>query len=503
MNLVELAEYNVKKFDEHTKLYYQDKEYTNLDLIKTANRLANGLREIGIEPGDKVLVMLLNAPEVFISYQGILRAGAIIIPTIFLLGPREISHIMKNSGATAIITSAAFKDNAQEAAEGIETMKHIIIVEDQSIEGTITYQSLIEGQSEDRPDFETNEDDNAVILYTSGTTGVPKGVMLTHRNLYSNALSSYKLGSDRDPNDISLFILPLSHSFGLTMMNTNFLFPNKSVMMPWFDIEQACQLIEKYKITSFTGVPTIYSLLLNSPEITNKYDLSSLEECRCGSAPLPAEVIKKFEAKFDCSVLEGYGLSEASPVVTAQYKDRPKKYGSIGHAVPDVEVKIVDDNNEPVGPNEIGELIVKGPNVSSGYYQLPEETAQTFRNGWLQTGDMARMDDEGYIFIVDRKKDLIIRGGFNIIPRDVEEILLTHPQLIEAAVIGVPDEKMGEEVKAFVVVQDKTAVTAEELIEHCQQHLAKYKCPKIVEFLDVLPRNAIGKLLRKELRIFK
>lgn len=500
MNLVELANQNIDKFGEVPKLVYEDKEYTNLDLIKKANQLAHGLMDLGIGPEDKVLVMMLNSPEVLISYQGILRAGAIIIPVIFLLGPKEIGHILKNSEAPTIITSVAFMDSINQAREGIESLKHVIIVEDQEVPETITLSSVMNGRSEKYTGLSINDDDNAVILYTSGTTGVPKGVMLSHRNLNANAVSSFKLDPDRPPGDVNLFVLPLSHSFGLTMMNLGFMYPNLSVMIPWFDLETSCQLIEKHKIVGFAGVPAIFSMFLNTPDIVDKYDLSSMKECASGSAPLPVEMLKGFEKKFNCEIYEGYGLSEASPVVSAHYKKRPRKPGSIGQPLPDVTIKIVDLDGTELPVNEVGELIVKGVNVSSGYYNMPDKTAETFRDGWLYTGDMGKIDEDGYIFIVDRKKDLIIRGGFNILPRDIEEILHQYPAVMEAAVIGVPDSTMGEEVKAYIVAQPGATVTEDEIIAHCQEYLAKYKCPKFVEFIDAMPRNPIGKILKKELR---
>ncbi len=498
MNLVDLAEQNYEKYGEITTLIFNDQEYTNVQLFKSANKLANGLIKLGVKPKDKVLVMLMNSPEVIISYQGILRAGAIIIPVVFLLGEKEIAHILKNSEAVAIITSAAFLEKLKIAREEVETLKHVIIVEDEDIPGTIRFSQVLAESSDERPAIEIKEDDMAVLLYTSGTTGVPKGVMLTHKNLYRNAVDAAKT-SEPDPDDISLHVLPLSHSYGLTVMNAGWLYPNKSVLMPWFDLEEACKLIEKYKITGFAGVPAMFAMMLNSPE-TDKYDLSSLKECGSGSAPLPVEVLRGFEEKFNCAIYEGYGLSEAAPVVTTTYRGRERKPGSIGQAIPGVEVKIVDENDREVPVGELGELIVKGPNVSPGYYKLPEETAKTFKNGWLYTGDMARQDEDGYLYIVERKKDLIIRGGFNIVPRDVEEVLYLHPAVIDAAVIGVPDAVMGEEIKAYVVLKEGEKVTEEEIIKHCQEHLAKYKTPKFIEFVEGLPRNPIGKIMRKELR---
>lgn len=499
MNLVQLAEENLEKFGDNTMIIYHDQEYTNVRLFESANRLAHGLISLGIEPGDKVVVMLMNSPEVLISYQAILRAGAVIIPVVFLLGEREIEHILENSKAKAIITSSAFLEKVNLAREDVDTLEHIIIVEDEDLPGTITLDGLIADASPDPPAVDINDEDLAVILYTSGTTGIPKGVMLTHKNLYTNAVSSTKVQS-LEPDEIGLHVLPLSHSYGLTVMNAGLMFPNKSVMMPWFDLEGACALIDKYKVTSFAGVPAMFALMLNSPDITDKYDLTSLTQAQSGSAPLPVEVMKSFEEKFDCIILEGYGLSEASPVVSVHYPDRERKPGSVGQVIPDVKVKIVDESSNEMPLGEMGELIVSGPNVSPGYFELPNETAATFRDGWLYTGDMATMDEDGYLFLVDRKKDLIIRGGFNIVPRDVEEVLHMHPDIIEAAVIGISDSIMGEEVKAVVVLSEDSEATAEDLIKHCQEHMAKYKCPKVVEITTSLPRNTIGKIMRKELR---
>jgi long-chain acyl-CoA synthetase len=498
MNLVELAEQNVQRFGEQTAIVYNDEEFTNARLLGNADRLANGLIRLGVKPGDRVLVMLMNSPDVMVGYQGILRAGAVIIPVVFLLGEKEVGHILKNSEAVAIITSAAFLQKVRIAGQGVESLKHVIIVENEEVPGAVSYRELLASSKDERPDVEIQENDLAVILYTSGTTGTPKGVMLTHKNLYTNAVSAAKTETPR-PDDVSLHVLPLSHSYGLTVMNAGWMFPNKAVLMPWFDLEGACRLIEKYRVTGFAGVPAMFAMMINS-DIPDRYDLSSLRRCGSGSAPLPVEVMRTFEEKFHCIILEGYGLSEASPVVTTHYPDRARKPGSIGQPIPDVEVRIVDESESDVPLGEMGELIVRGPNVSPGYYRLPGETAKTFRHGWLYTGDMARMDEDGYLFLVERKKDLVIVGGFNVVPRDVEEVLHFHPAIIDAAVIGVPDPIMGEAVKAYVVLAEGEKATAEDIIRHCQEHLAKYKTPKYVEILTALPRNPIGKIMRKELR---
>ena len=498
MNLVELADQSYQKYGEHTKILYNDVEYTNLELIRSANKLANALIHLGIKAGDRVVVMLINSPDVLVSYQGILRAGGVVIPVAFLLGTTEIEHILRNSEARAIITSSAFVEKIKLASNEITTLEHVIIVDDQDLPGTIKYSELLAQGTEDRPNLEIKEDDLAVILYTAGTTGPPKGVMLTHKNLYSNIESAMEI-QEINPEEIQLHVLPLSHSYGLAVMNAGWLMMNKSVLMPWFNVEEASKAIEKYKITGFAGVPAMFAMLLNSPVVDN-YDLSSLKNCESGSAPLSIEVMKAFEEKYDCVISEGYGLSEASPVISSTYPQREHRPGSVGQAIPNVEVKIVDEKGNEVETGELGELIARGPNISPGYYKLPDITAETFRDGWLYTGDMARMDEDGYIYLVDRKKNLIIRGGFNISPRDIDEVLLEHPAIIETTVIGVPDPILGEEIKAYVVVKEGEQLTEEEVIAHCQKHLAIYQTPRYIEFTQRLPRSPIGKIMRKELR---
>ncbi len=282
-------------------------------------------------------------------------------------------------------------------------------------------------------------------------------------------------------------------------MNKAYQYGNRHVLMRKFQAEEAFRLIEKHKVTDFPGSPAMFIAMLNSPE-SQKYDLSSLQSCLSGAAPFPVASLLAFQEKFHCTVYEAYGLSEASPAVSTNYHHRPTKPGSIGQPIPEVEVRIVDDQDQEVPCEEVGELLVKGPNVSAGYYKLPEETARTFRNGWLYTGDMARMDEDGYLYIVERKKDLIIRGGFNIYPRDLEEILYQHPAVQDAVAIGVPDPVMGEEIKVYVVLKEGAGATAEDIHQYCREQLAKNKWPKFIEFVSALPRNPMGKILRKELR---
>jgi long-chain acyl-CoA synthetase len=498
MNLVELADQHYRKFGEQVSVIFEGQDYTNLQLLRFSDQLASGLRGLGVEMGDKVMVMLMNCPEVLISYQGILRAGAIIVPVISFLGEREILHILRNSESKVLITNRHLMSKIEEGRAALETLKHIIIVENEEIPETIKFWDLVKQSTAEPVIPDIDEYDLAVILYTAGTTGEPKGVMLTHRNLYSNVVNSSVI-SDIRPDDVMLHVLPLSHSYGLTVMNTGYMFQHKNILMRWFDTEESFRLIEKYKVTGFSGSPAMFAMMLNSP-LADKYDLSSLRRCGSGSAPLPLDILRGFQERFGCPIREGYGLSEAAPIVTTQRPDMPQKPGSIGIPIPGVEVRIVDeaDNDLPIG--DIGELIVRGPNVSPGYYKMPEETGQAFQNGWLYTGDIAKMDEDGYLFIVDRKKDLIIRGGLNIYPWDVEAVIYEHPAVQDVAVVGVPDPIMGEEVKAFVVLKPGHNATGQELIVFCRESLGKFKCPKYIEFIDQIPRNPIGKVLRQELR---
>jgi long-chain acyl-CoA synthetase len=498
MNLVALANENLKSFGEYSCLIFEDSAFTNKQMLYAANSLSQGLKANGIKAGDKAAVMLPNCPEVLVSYQGILRSGAIIVPVISLLTEKELSHILINCEAVAIIICRDIFLKNEAMLKSITTLKRIIIVDSDAPKGTISYRSLLGNNSEEPAHQAIKDDDLAVILYTAGTTSTPKGVMLTHKNLYSNAVSSAAAHGTK-ATDITLVALPLSHSFGITTMNKAYKYGNLHILMGRFQVEEALRLIEKYKVTDFPGVPAMFVMMLNSEEAA-KYDLSSLKRCLSAGAPFPLANMTAFQQKFNCQVFEGYGLSEASPAVATNYHDRPIKPGSIGQPMPEVKVRIVDDKMQDVPVGVAGELLVKGPNVSSGYYKLPEDTAKTFENGWLRTGDMAKMDEDGYLYLVERKKDLIIRGGFNIYPRDIEEVLYKHPAIQDAVAIGVPDPVMGEEVKVYIVLKEGKAATAEEILSYCQDQLAKNKLPKYIEFIKTIPRNPMGKILRKELR---
>jgi len=498
MNLVTLADENLKGFGEYPFLIFEDVALTNKQILQYADGLASGLQKLMVKKGDHVVVMLPNCPEVIISYQGILRCGSVIIPLIPLMNEKELSHILGNCEAVAMITTGDIFQKNQSMLRTIGSLKHMILLGDETPEGAISFASLIGNHAEEPSLPDIGEEDLAVILYTAGTTSAPKGVMLTHKNLYSNAVNASRAHGTQ-ATDVTLVALPLSHSFGITSMNKAYKYGNLHVLMRKFQAEEAFRLIEKHRVTNMPGVPAMFITMLNSPD-ADRYNLTSLKSCLSGAAPFPVASLLAFQKRFNCTVFEAYGLSEASPAVSTNHHDRPTKPGSIGQPIPEVDVRIVGDQDQDVPPGDVGELLVKGPNVSSGYYKLREETAKTFRNGWLHTGDMARMDEDGYLFIVERKKDLIIRGGFNIYPRDIEEIMYQHPAVKDAVAIGVPDTVMGEEVKVYVVLKEGKKASAEELLQHCQSGLTKHKWPKFIEFTETLPRNPMGKILRKELR---
>jgi long-chain acyl-CoA synthetase len=512
--LYDLAIYNCSLFGSFKQVIFDDlsqeppREYTNIAIAREATQLAAGLRALGIEKGDRVIVMLPNCPEVIIAYQAIARAGAVVIPVLPLLKGPEVHYIASNSGAKAIITGAILVPLVRQALSDVSTLRAIVSVGTSTSASPtmLAYRDVVEKGADQADRFmhelegvSVSPDDTAVILYTSGTTGNPKGVMLSHRSLVSNALSGF--GEDRDPKaqfgQMQLAILPLAHAYGILISNISYLSGAIIVMLPRFEAGSVLAAIERYHIIGFAGVPAMFVALLYTPD-ADKYDTSSLQYCVSGSAPLPVEILRGFEQKFHCEIREGYGLSEASAALTGHGADMPRKPGSVGVPISGVELRIVDEHDTSLSTGEIGEILARGPNIMQSYYNMPEETAKALRDGWLHTGDMGYLDEDGYLYVVERKKDLIIRGGFNIYPRDVEEVLAAHPAVIEAAVVGIPSERMGEEVKAFVVT--RIPVSAEDLMIYCREQLANYKTPSQIAFVHALPRNAVGKIDKKELR---
>jgi len=463
--------------------------YAELD--DRSARLATLLREQGLERGDRVGVMLPNVLDFPVAYYGVLRAGGVVVPMNLLLKRREIAFYLQDSGAKLLLYWHDFGEEAREGAA--EAGAAAIEVEPAAFAATLAEHEPSIGLAE------TDEEDTAVILYTSGTTGKPKGAELTHANLFRNADVSSRTTSGVEPGDIVLGALPLFHSFGQTVgMNASLKVGACLTLVPKFDPGEALATIARDGVTHFYGVPTMFGALLHCPE-RESHDTSSLRVCITGGASMPVEVLRGFEDAFGAVVLEGYGLSETSPVASSNHPDMERKPGSIGTPIEGVEMKVVDENDEEVPQGEVGEIVIRGHNIMKGYWERPDATEEAMRGGWFHSGDMARVDEDGYFFIVDRKKDMIIRGGYNVYPREVEEVLYEHPKVREAAVLGVPHDQWGEEIGAAVVLHEGEELSPEECSEYVRERIAAYKYPRIVWFLDDLPKGPTGKILKREI----
>jgi long-chain acyl-CoA synthetase len=455
-------------------------------------RVAGLLKEKGLEPGDRVGVMLPNVPYFPIAYYGILRAGGTIVPMNVLLKGREVKFYLEDPEAKWLFAWHDFAEAAEKGAE--EAGTEVILVKPGEFE------KLLADAEPDREVAERDGSDTAVILYTSGTTGQPKGAELTHDNMLANAKASRDL-FDTSDDDIVLGALPLFHSFGQTCcMNACAVSGATLTFIPRFDPAKALEIIERDKVTMFSGVPTMYNAMLNDKSREER-DTSTLKTCTSGGSAMPGELLRGFEKAFDCMVLEGYGLSETSPVASFNHPDKERKIGSIGTPIEGVEMKVVDDDRNEVEQGEVGEIAIKGHNVMKGYWNRPEATEEAIQDGWFVTGDMAKVDEDGYFFIVDRKKELIIRGGYNVYPREIEEVLYEHESVLEAAVVGVPDDSMGEEVGAAVVLKEGQDVSADDLKAYVKEEVANYKYPRKIWFVDELPKGPTGKILKREIEV--
>lgn len=512
LNLSVLLEDSARRYPNKDAFVFMDTRLTYAQLNGAANQVANGLRSAGIRPGDKVALSCLNLPYFPIVYFGILKAGGVIVPLSVLLKRDEIEYHLQDSDAKAYFCFVGTPDLPM-ATEGhagfskVDTCKHFYVITAQPadpspIEGTSTLGMLMNGQSPVAATEPTAAEDTAVIIYTSGTTGRPKGAELTHSNLLLNAILSTGVITTKT-EDTQLVVLPLFHIFAMTcLMNAGIYKGATSVLLPRFDAEAVLGLMQKHEVSIFAGVPTMYWGLLNYEN--TQFDLESisanLRMAVSGGASLPVQVLEDFEAKFKVPILEGYGMSEGSPVVTFNHIDLGRKPGSVGTPVWGVEVKLVDDNDNEVPIGEKGELVYRGHNVMKGYYKRPDVNAKVLRGGWMHSGDVAVKDEDGFYYIVDRTKDMIIRGGLNVYPREVEEVIMQHEAVSLVAVIGVPDDEMGEEIMACVVLKEGANIGAEELILWTRDRIAAYKYPRQLEFLEALPMSATGKILKKELR---
>jgi len=491
-NLGSFLEHSAASRPGHPAIRLDDFVLSYADLREAAGRMSTLLAAAGVAPGDRVGIMLPNVPAFPVAFYGALAAGAVVVPMNPLFKSREIGYYLSDSGAKVLI---AWHTAAGEAAKGAtDAGAQVLVAETADLAG------LLAGHAPAGEPSGRGGEDDAVILYTSGTTGKPKGAQLTHANMTSNADLVTRTLLQNGTEDVTMGCLPLFHVFGLTCgLNATVAAGGTLTLLPRFDGAKALEIIQRDAVTIFEGVPTMYAAMLHAPD-GDPAQTATLRTCISGGASLPLEILRGFEEKFGCVILEGYGLSETSPVASFNLPDRPRKPGSIGVPVEGVQMRLVDDLGQPSPEGEIGEIAIKGPNVMKGYLGKPEATAEAITDGWFRTGDLAKVDEDGYFYIVDRKKDLIIRGGYNVYPREIEEVLHEHPAVAEVAVIGIPHDSLGEEVGAAVALKPDASATPEELRAFARDKIAAYKYPRQIWLVDELPKGPTGKILRREVK---
>jgi long-chain acyl-CoA synthetase len=491
-NLTDVLSRSVAACPDRVAIKRDEREITYAELDAAAARVAGLLRAKGVRPGDRVGVMLPNVEYFPVAYYGALRAGAAVVPMNVLLKEREVAFYLRDSGAKLLFAWHQFADAAHAGAE--QTDADCVLVEPEAFEALIERCEPLALVGDREPD------DTAVILYTSGTTGTPKGAELTHANLLRNVEVTIDVFG-LDPGAIALGALPLFHAFGQTCsLNATMAVGGTLTLIPRFDGAKALRIIERDGVTVFEGVPTMYGAMLHAADAGDA-DVSTLDVCVSGGAAMPVELMRAFEGRFGCMVLEGYGLSETSPVASFNRRDRERKPGSIGLPVDGVEMRVVDADGNEVAQGDVGEIEIRGHNVMRGYWRRPDATAEVIdADGWFRTGDMGRVDEDGCFFIVDRKKELVIRGGYNVYPREIEEVIYEHPAVREAAVIGVPHDELGEEVAAAVALKDGADATAADIRAFVKERVAAYKYPRHVWLVDELPKGPTGKILKREIR---
>jgi len=490
-----LVEERAGQYGDKTFVLFKEEEVSFKQLADRMNRVANGLAKLGLGKGDKVALLLPNCLEFLYGFFGIMRLGALIVPINPLLKEGEISYIVDNSDATALITCERFLERVLAIRDKCPKLKTVISTGEAP--DIVPLETLLGAdEPEDLPSV--TEDDEAAIVYTSGTTGRPKGAVLTHKNYVSDAemlLKAVKIY----PEERFMCILPLFHVNAQVVTTLCPLHAGASmILMEGFVPRSFLPALAKYKATTFSAVPTVFAVLNSFPD-AEQYDLSNLRFCISGAAPLPVEVVEEFERKYKALIVEGYGLTEGTCASSVTRLTGERKIGSIGPPLEGQPVKIFDDNDNELPPRTVGEIVVKGPNVMKGYYKNPEATAEALRNGWLHTGDLGYLDEEGYLYIVDRKKEMIIRGGQNVYPKEIEEVVYRHPAVLEAAIVGLPDKVWGEEIAAFVVLKPGETMKRRDLIVYCKQNIAGYKCPRKVFFVDQLPKTATGKIQKNKI----
>ena len=498
MNIAQIVFDSIERFGEYPCVYHEGRWHSNLERLQLAEKLASVLRDQGVQPGDRVLVMMPNDPAVIDAFHAIWRLGAAIIPVTPQWVAREVRYVLEHSGAKFAITSPALAPRVVEAAENLPGFQSVLVHGPCELASTLSLGPLVDEAEPLKTMHDCRDDDMAMLIYTSGTTGFPKGVMQSHKNLMVNVQAGASL-ADIPPHSTTMQVLPLSHVFGVLIMNVAAIVGQRMIILPYWDTRKVFEAIQEFKIARFSVVPTMLTYMLNFPD-RQKYDCSSLELVSTGGAATPDEVRLEFERTFACRIKDGYGCSEATCAISSYHDSQPHRVGSVGLPLREMELIILDDSDHEVPTGTEGEVCVRGPHVMQGYWKDPETTQAAMRSGWLHTGDLGRVDADGYLYITGRKKDLIIKGGENISPREIEEAIYQHPAVAEAAVIGIPDATFGEQVGAVVVLRPGRSATEQEIQEHVAGYVNKFKVPARVFFRSELPKSPVGKILKRELR---
>jgi long-chain acyl-CoA synthetase len=505
LNLAVTLVENSRRVPDHPAILNAGRAISYGELNADVNRFANVLTGLGVRRGHKVILMLPNVPEFAVCYYGILKAGAVVVPTNVMYKARELEYLITDSESVVFVTCSEYLDEAHEAFRTVGTCRDLLIVDfprpagDVSGKGIHRYDDLMRNASAEFDMVPTEADETAVIVYTSGTTGKPKGAELTHFGQFFQCRVLAGLIPDMiRADDVALVALPLFHAFGQTVIMGIAVGTGTTIsLMPRYDPGAALEQMVRDKVTLFAGVPTMYVQMLHHPDRA-RHDLSRLRRCMSGGAPIALETMQAWKREFGFDIAEGYGLTESNPIATTSIGEVKAKYGACGKIVWGCEVKIVDDQGQTLPPGRDGEVLLRGPNIMKGYYRNPEATAAALKDGWLYTGDIGKLDEEGYLYIVGRKKEMIIRGGYNVYPREIEELLYEHPAVQECAVIGTPHPELGEEVKAVVYLKQSRTTTPEEIRAYCRDRLAAFKYPRLVEIRpEPLPKTATGKILKR------
>lgn len=508
-NLAELGADAIERHGERMSMVYQGEEILNTTFFDRAQRFQRAFLEMGLGKGKNLCLTMINHPLVYSVFGGAFRSGTTAVPVMFQLTPPELNYIYGHTETNAIITDSTLVDNVREAVKGLDHVEWIAIRGGETNEDVTPKEYALESFLDHDPQsviVPIDPSDLAIMLYTSGTTGRPKGVMLTHDSLIHGVDSGMRAAcyDSREHPLRTLTALPMAHIYGVGVMNAAARMPEQypagfTVQETWFDVVKFFELIDKYKCTDMASVPTMIAMMIAHPDV-DKYDLTSLSVVNCGAAPVPAEVADAFMERTGARIRQLYGMTENAGMATADLIDQPYRSGSAGKAYDITDLRIFDDDDNELPANTPGEIVTRGPSQMKGYFKDPETTAATVRNGWLHTGDIGYLDDEGWLFVVDRKKDMIIKGGENVFPAEVENALYKNPEIDEAAVVGVPHDVYGEDIVAFVVLKEGSSASADSIIAHTIESLSKFKAPSQIHFLDALPKSGVGKILRRELR---